>query len=913
MVGAGKNEGIQVSRIERGCLALVLFGVSACSEPLGATDVESRAQELTQLRIEAENFARFFDSDTLHNGNCNSGPVDAEYTSDPSGGQCNVGWTTAGEWLEYDINIPQSGTFDFVFRVASANAGRTMHLEVDGVNVSGSIVSPSSGWQSFQNRTVSGVGLSAGPHVLRVVFDTGELNLNYIDVNQTSATETYILNANFSDGTDGFIYYDVSANDYADGGQQSGRLRMVLGGLDDTVVEEISGKFFRSFFVSSYTDVTLSFDYTLERSCYYEADEVSELRATLDGAPLSNGNGQYLARLSGSSGSCPHTSVSGTFSATYGLNPGKHQLEIIGFNNKKTFHDETTAVSVDNVKVTTTGAVCSPPLSQTYTNLCGACGGLLNCGGSCTVSIATDVGAPCGSCGGVVTCDGSCSEPLTAPCGAPPTAQERHAACATDPRVVAGLVSRDTCTGADIFFRETFEGNGRTCGSCHPVANNYTIDPTFVQALAITNPNDPLFVAKPGTPLAHLETTDLMDNALILENVDGFQDPANRFVSRSVPHLYSLAITLAADPADGSTTPPLERTGWGGDGAPGDGSLHAFLEGAINQHFTKRLDRVPGVDFREATEFEKDVVETFQLGLGRQNELDLASVNFSLESAEIGKDNFLDPARGRCGVCHSNAGANFVNSGLNRNFNNGIVGWTTLGRLLDYYGPGEDLVMTDAGFGGAELTNPNFDVTRGGVNNGFGDGNFNVPSLVEAADTAPFFHSNASVGSVFQTTLGRIMFFYGTTFASSSGAQFLDSQPEFGPGDINSETTTGIASMLVVLNAVFNIDLARQRLSAAQTLATDLQAIRADVQVGLMLLSAEEVEDAIRVLADENIHQAEQVSLQAILNLLQTASVADSWSARRADIITALSELNNLRPAFGSNFDYQLGNGTLMY
>ena len=134
-----------MSRIKCGCLALVMFGISACSEPPGATEFESRVQELTQLRIEAENFARFLDSDALHQGNCNTGPVDAEYTTDPNGGQCNVGWTTAGEWLEYDIDIPQSGTFDFVFRVASANAGRTMHLEVDGVNVSGSIVSPSSG------------------------------------------------------------------------------------------------------------------------------------------------------------------------------------------------------------------------------------------------------------------------------------------------------------------------------------------------------------------------------------------------------------------------------------------------------------------------------------------------------------------------------------------------------------------------------------------------------------------------------------------------------------------------------------------------------------------------------------------------------------------------------------------------
>src|SRR5690242_16829675 len=60
------------------------------------------------------------------------------------------------------------------------------------------------------------------------------------------------------------------------------------------------------------------------------------------------------------------------------------------------------------------------------------------------------------------------------------TAAQRLAACAQDPRVVAGLVTQQICAGADIFFRETFNGNGRTCGSCHPVANNMTVDRTFI-------------------------------------------------------------------------------------------------------------------------------------------------------------------------------------------------------------------------------------------------------------------------------------------------------------------------------------------------------------------------------------------------------------------------------------------------
>jgi carbohydrate binding protein with CBM35 domain len=916
--GAGcGTTGLSVRSIVRalslkGVLLSGALALAACGEAPEST--ASLTQTLSQTRIEGEAFNRFFDTDSAHSGNCGTGPVDAEVTTDPKGGTCNIGWTAAGEWLEYDVNIASAGNYDFILRLASGQTNRTVHLEVDGVNRSGAITSPAAGFQAFADRTVSNISLNAGPHVVRIAFDTGSVNLNYFELIQTSVAPEVILSADFAAGLDAFYYVDQSADDTVDGVQANGRLQMTLGGKDNTTVRDMRGSFNRMFWVSTYQEVTLKFDYVLEQSCAYETDEASELLATMDYVPLTTGSNPFIARVVGNGNACPGVVSSGTYTKTFVLGQGKHTLQITGFNNQKTSSDEFTTLTIDNVLITASATQCTPALSQTFTNLCNACDGLLNCQGACTVNFPSNVGAPCGSCGGVVKCDGTCSEPLSAPCGAPPTPAERHLACAKDPRVVAGLVTRDVCTGADVFFRETFGGNGRTCASCHPIANNYTIDPPFVQALLAAKPNDPLFVSQPGTPLQHLETPDLVANALILENVDGFQDPANRFVTRSVPHLFSLAITMAPDPADGSpTTPPIQRTGWGGDGAPGDGSLRSFLDGAINQHFTKTLNRVPGVDFRAATDLERDTVESFQLALGRQNELNLANVNFALPLAQDGKGRFLDPAQGRCGVCHANAGANFVKSGRNRNFNNGAPISQSFGRLVNYFGPGQDLTMVDGGFGGSTLTAPNVDPTGIGFFDGFGDGNFNVPPLVEAADTAPFFHSNAQVGSFFQSPMERIVFFYGTSFQFSKGAQFLDSQPEFGPGDINATTTGGIPQMLVVLNAVFNIDLARQRLQAAETLATDLHAIRADVQAQLMLLAGEEIEDAIRVLREQSIHQTQQDTLQSILNQVRTANAGALWSTRRSLITTALANLNAVRPQFGSNFDYQLGAGTLMY
>src|SRR5262245_53831458 len=81
-------------------------------------------------------------------------------------------------------------------------------------------------------------------------------------------------------------------------------------------------------------------------------------------------------------------------------------------------------------------------------------------------------------------------------------------------------LDRLVAKGADLFFNETFAGNGRTCGSCHPAENNLTIDPAFIATLP---PRDPLFVAEFVPELSsNFEKPELMRKAgLVLENVVG--------------------------------------------------------------------------------------------------------------------------------------------------------------------------------------------------------------------------------------------------------------------------------------------------------------------------------------------------------------------------------------------------------
>ena len=502
------------------------------------------------------------------------------------------------------------------------------------------------------------------------------------------------------------------------------------------------------------------------------------------------------------------------------------------------------------------------------------------------------------------------------------TVQDRLSACAQDPRVVAGLVSQDICAGADVFFRETFNGNGRTCGTCHAANNNFTLDPASVAALRASNPTDPLFVFEQNPQLAELDNTDALTRGGIRENVDGFEDPVHKFVSRGVPHLLSMKTSIAPDTGDGTTNPPVERTGWGGDGAPGDGSLRSFLTGAVTQHYTKTLKRRPGIDFRLPTSQELDLVLAFQLALGRLNELDLTQVRIFDANAEQGRQAFIVPARGGCNVCHFNAGANFQDTGKNRNFDTGT---RQLGSMENSTFKGVDLF--DGGFGGQGLANPNisvdpsFDGSDAGMPDGFGNDTFNTPPLIEAADTGPFFHNNEL------TVIEDVINFYACVPFEASPA-FLQQQARFGGNFINSLSDLDIMNIgrfLRALNVALNLDMAKQRLQAALTLANQFSNTRVDIQQGLLNLGVAELDDALGVLTTLPTETAMGDPLPSIplypiavnrIGLAKgevAAALKAPVSSRAGHISNAVSRVENARDQIGANITFQLGQGNLMF
>ncbi len=420
--------------------------------------------------------------------------------------------------------------------------------------------------------------------------------------------------------------------------------------------------------------------------------------------------------------------------------------------------------------------------------------------------------------------------------------------------------------GAEIFFNEKFEGNGRTCGTCHRLENNFTIDPEFIATLP---KDDPLFVAE-FTPALNselngglvFENPTLMRQAgLIVENLDGFDDLSNKFVMRGVPHILSLRFSLQPSILDGTSRPPNQRTGWSGDGAPGGGTLRDFATGAVTQHFTKTLNRQPGVDFRLPNDHELDALEAYQLSVGRPQELILPLMIFNNRDVRAGQLLFL--GNGKCNLCHFNAGANVILTNMNANFNTGVE---------DFPSPFADLgqpLPRDGGFG----RTPN-----GDGKGGFGDGSFNTPSIIEAGDTEPLFHN--SISSQLDSA---VAFYSGDEFNSSPAGQLI------GGIDLNETENFQVTAFLYVLNVLENIRVANSLLLQA------LSTLNRGTANEILEIAIAESDDAVESMEDAKVQEEVVGILEQAKTRIENAQAARFAIIRTIEISRALVNLEQAR------------------
>jgi uncharacterized protein involved in high-affinity Fe2+ transport len=160
---------------------------------------------------------------TSVNGSANSyrsDGVDLEATTDTGGPANDLGWTAAGQWFKYTVNVATAGTYTVGLRLA-APAAVTDALHIDnsaGTNLSGDVNVPATGGYQTWATVIATVTLPAGTQTLTVDQDNGGWNINFLAFGLNTSTGGGSGEAPYG-GTAAAVPGTVQAENYDTGGQ----------------------------------------------------------------------------------------------------------------------------------------------------------------------------------------------------------------------------------------------------------------------------------------------------------------------------------------------------------------------------------------------------------------------------------------------------------------------------------------------------------------------------------------------------------------------------------------------------------------------------------------------------------------------------------------------------------------------
>lgn len=152
--------------------------------------------QFEEFDIGGNGFAYYDESPGSETGNTfrSDEDVDIEDCTDVGAGY-NLGYTAAGEWLEYSTNVETTGKYNIIIRAACNATDRTISLASNGIAIASNISIPNTAaWQEWVDVPISDVQLSAGEQIIRVsIGDSNYVNLNYMTFTNTNSDEAIQL------------------------------------------------------------------------------------------------------------------------------------------------------------------------------------------------------------------------------------------------------------------------------------------------------------------------------------------------------------------------------------------------------------------------------------------------------------------------------------------------------------------------------------------------------------------------------------------------------------------------------------------------------------------------------------------------------------------------------------------------
>jgi uncharacterized repeat protein (TIGR01451 family) len=169
-----------------------------------------------------------------------------------------------------------------------------------------------------------------------------------------------LIDAHFDIDSDGFGYADdlfrattqpnyASGEQLAAGGFTGGALKVLLGGINGSNIQKISGGWQRSFVVAAAAPTTLTFRYKLSITGL-KSDRFGQMLVSLDGVQYGVPPNTYVAQLLGGTGGVTATTGWQLVQIDLGSVPaGTHTLALGGYLSGKSGSSETSDILIDDV------------------------------------------------------------------------------------------------------------------------------------------------------------------------------------------------------------------------------------------------------------------------------------------------------------------------------------------------------------------------------------------------------------------------------------------------------------------------------------------------------------------------------------------------------------------------------------
>lgn len=151
--------------------------VFASQYDLGTNGYAYLDKDFVNYRVDTGNFEEWNKGNTMRNDG-----VDILPCKDTETNGYQVSFIEDGEWLLFTTEVSKQKVFTVTVRYSSANSEGKLHLETENGNQSESIVLPVTGSDdNWKTVVLSGIKLKKSSNKVKVIFEKGGFNLNYLD------------------------------------------------------------------------------------------------------------------------------------------------------------------------------------------------------------------------------------------------------------------------------------------------------------------------------------------------------------------------------------------------------------------------------------------------------------------------------------------------------------------------------------------------------------------------------------------------------------------------------------------------------------------------------------------------------------------------------------------------------------